>query len=444
MRNVEAVYKTVLLGTYGVVTVISGLTVVGFAMKHEQTSGSLVACGLAVLYVLAMRILALQNRHQAVAYFLVAFYMLLAGGLVWTWGINTPLGLLIFSVVIVLAGIVLTARHALLTAVVAGSLLIGIQALTVLGWHTPDMSWTGKESSYGDAVAYCVIFGMLALISWLYNREMERSLLQAKQAEIALSLQKATLRQKVKQRTDQLHRVQLEEMQQMYRFAELGQLGVTLLHDLANYLTALTLEIEGLQSQQNSDAITRAKEITGYLEELVESTRARLHGDTKKQTFDIIRQTNEVVTFLDYKATKAKVAIDWKPPAEVWNYTGDSTCFSQVIAIIVSNAIDAYGKPVAHQPAHTEANRLSIAMQRNKSYITIIISDWGKGIAKNQRKHLFKPFHTTKKTGLGIGLFIARQTVVINFGGDIMLNARSDHTEFIIKLPAQNKSANGQ
>jgi signal transduction histidine kinase len=360
--------------------------------------------------------------------------MLLAAGMVFCWGINTPLGLLLFAVVIVLAGILLTARHAPLAAAVAGSILLAIQTAIVFDWHKPDMSWTGKESSYGDAIASCVIFGMLALISWLYNHEMEHSLLRAKQAEIALLEQKAMLRQKVKERTAQLRQVQLEDMQQMYRFAELGQLGVTLLHDLANHLTALTLEIEGLQSQQNSQAIARAKEITGYLEEIVDSTRTRLHGGTQKQTFNIIRKTTEVITFLSYKAAKAKVEIDWRPPDGTWRYSGDPTCYSQVIAIIMSNAIDAYGGATDHK-----AKRLGVSVTRGKTHITIVISDWGKGISKSQRKYLFKPFHTTKKTGLGIGLFIAKQTIVINFSGTITLNPRSDHTEFIIKLPIKNE-----
>jgi signal transduction histidine kinase len=77
-------------------------------------------------------------------------------------------------------------------------------------------------------------------------------------------------------------------------------------------------------------------------------------------------------------------------------------------------------------------------MRRDARHIIIVISDWGKGISKSQRRYLFRPFHTTKRTGLGIGLFIARQTVVINFAGNVTLNSASDHTEFVIKLPLKN------
>lgn len=434
--SVETVYNAVLLGTYAAAGIVTALLLISLSLGYGNTLGSLAVCFIAALYVVAIRTLARRGHRQAVSYLLIMFYLLIAVGVALSWGINSPVGLLIFGVAIVLAGILLTARHAPLAALVAGLILVGIQTAVVFGWHAPDMSWTGKQSSYVDVIASCVVFGVLALVSWLYNREMERSLQVARHAERALFKQRTVLKQTVKKRTTQLRRVQLQEMQQMYSFAELGQSGVTLLHDLANYLTALTLEIEDLQSEKNTKALARTREITGYLEEVVDITRARLLGETQEQTFDIVRKTSEVINFLGYKAAKAKVAIDWQPPVGSWTYFGDPTCYSQVITIIMSNAIDAYGSQTDRR-FRAKAARLSIFMQRDKRHITIKISDWGKSISKSQRKHLFKPFQTTKKTGLGIGLFIARQTVEISFGGTITLNPGSKHTEFIVKLPLE-------
>lgn len=434
-HRVETVYTTVLLGTYIGIGAVTALLLINLSLGHERALGALMVCLIAVLYVVVIRLLARRGRQQAAAYLLIVFYLLIAAGIVFSWGINTPMGLLIFGMVIVLSGILLKAWHAPLAAVVAGLILVGLQTSVVFGWYTPDMSWTGKQSSYGDAIASCVVFGLLALISWLHNREMERSLSLAKHAELALFKQKTVLKRTVERRTAQLRRVQLEEMQQMYSFAELGQSGVTLLHDLANYLTALTLELDDLQSEKNTKALARTREITGYLEEIVDTARSRLLGATQKQTFNIIRKTSEVVNFLDYKATKANVVIDWRPAERSWTYFGDPTCFSQLITLIVSNAIDSYGGITAGQHPHAGAARLSITMQRSKRYITIKVSDWGKSISKSQRKHLFKPFQATNKTGLGIGLFIARQTVAINFGGTLTLSPDSERTEFIIKLP---------
>jgi signal transduction histidine kinase len=432
VRSANTVYEVVLFGTYAVVLIMSVLALISWGLGRQHSPGVLISCVIAALYVVAIRVLARGSRYWAVAHMIVAFYGLLGAGIIWSWGINTPIGLLIFCVVIVLAGILLTARNALYAAVAAGSVLLAVQTAVVVGWHVPNMTWTGKESSYADAIGSCVIFGMLALISWLYNREMERSLLLAKQAEAALLRQKAMLRRKVEERTAQLRQSQMIEMRQMYRFAELGQLGVMLLHDLANHLTALTLEIENLQNKQNTDTIAHAREIMEYLEDVVDSARDRLHGGVQKQRFNVIEKIDKVTVLLAYKASRAGVSIDWRPRLRRLDYEGDIACFSQIVAIILSNAIDSY------QDTTTDVRRVEISVKLDAKNITISVGDWGRGIAKSQQKSLFKPFNTTKKSGLGIGLFIARQTIVNNFGGSITLNPKSDHTEFVIKLPVEN------
>ncbi len=434
LRNSKLICQVVLVGTYSAIVVIALLLWINVSFNHQaQSLLSLAVCGIALVYIAATHLLGQFNRYVAVSYLLVVFYLLLATGIVWVWGINTPIGPLLFGVVIVLAGIVLTGKHSLFAAIASGLVLAGVQTAGTLQWHTPDTSWTNTVSSYGDALAYCVVFSMLALISWLYNREIEHSLAQAKQAEAALLQQKATLKLQVKQRTAELRQAQLKEMQQMYRFAELGQLGVTLLHDLANHLTALTLEIEGLKSKAHSKAVARAQEIISYLEGVVDSTRERLHGGAQMRTFTLARKIDEVVAFLQTKATKTNVAIIWEPPTSLWKHKGDPDSLSQAIAIIMNNAIDAYGaEPTA---ASAKPRQVVISLERNNRQIIIKIGDWGKGISKSQRRHLFKPFHGTKSTGLGIGLFIAKQTIETQFTGTITLNTRSDHTEFIIKLP---------
>jgi signal transduction histidine kinase len=228
------------------------------------------------------------------------------------------------------------------------------------------------------------------------------------------------------------------EMQQMYRFAELGQQGITLLHDLANSLTALNLEVEDIKRKQHSIDIAHAREIINYLGSIVERTRTRLFGGTEDQTFNIVRRTSEVLTFLGYKAREANVVIDWTAPKGTWSFAGDSASFGQILAITTSNAIDAYGKP--GQPTRTgHARSVSVRMEQQKDAIILKISDWGKGIPKNRRKQLFKPYHSAKKSGLGLGLYITKQTVEMQFSGSIMLNPDSDHTEFIIKLPLHHE-----
>ncbi|HXH27208.1 MAG TPA: HAMP domain-containing sensor histidine kinase [Candidatus Acidoferrum sp.] len=436
-RNREVICRVLLFSTYLVIAAISLLLLLRFGTNHDlHLLGRLLVCAVALVYALVTHFLLYLKRHRSVAYLLTLFYGLLAFGIIWSWGIDTPIGTLILSLVVVLAGILLTARHALFAAVFASLVLTVVQTASALNWHKPDVSWSGSTTNFGDVVAYSIVFGMLAVVSWLYNREIERSLARAKQAEIALLGQKATLKLQVEERTAELRQAQLEEMKYMYRFAELGQLGVILLHELANHLTALTLEIESMQNKRQTKSIARAQQIIHYLEKIVDSTRDRLHGTTEQQTFNLCRKINEAVEFLQDKAAKNRVTVDWQPPEGQWQYTGDPTCLNQAIAIILSNAIDAYGNSA--ETSASGSRRVAVMLSQNASHTAITISDWGKGITKAQRRRLFKPFHSTKKSGLGLGLFMAKQTIETTFSGTIILSPQTDHTQFIIKLPLQN------
>jgi signal transduction histidine kinase len=427
----SSVFRVVIFGTWFVIAAITLLLSVNYSIvQNPQTTGCLWVCGAAFAYISVTYTFLRRQYYTITAYLIVVFYLLLASGIAWQWGINTPIGPLIFGTVIVLAGILLTARHALFAGIVSGLILLTVQATKELAWHHPDTSWTSNQPSFGDVLGYSVVFGMLALVSWLYNREMKRSLAHAKRAEAALRRQKSTLKRQVRERTKDLQRLQLEEMRHMYRFAELGHLGVTLLHDLANHLTALTLEMEGIKETRDSKEIARAQQITQYLGDIVDSTRQRLHGETQNQTFDSIRKINETVDFLHHKAMQNNVILDWQPPMKSLKYIGDPASFCQIIAILTNNAIDAYDNA-----PHGSERKVTLVLQRTSNYIVIRIKDWGKGIAKKQRKQLFTPHYSTKKSGLGLGLYIAKQTVEMLFSGTMALNPRTEYTEFIIKLP---------
>jgi signal transduction histidine kinase len=67
--------------------------------------------------------------------------------------------------------------------------------------------------------------------------------------------------------------------------------------------------------------------------------------------------------------------------------------------------------------------------------VQILVRDRGPGIAPEHLPHIFDPYFTTRRTGTGIGLAIARN-IVEGLGGTIAADSRpGDGTEMRIELP---------
>ena len=54
--------------------------------------------------------------------------------------------------------------------------------------------------------------------------------------------------------------------------------------------------------------------------------------------------------------------------------------------------------------------------------VEIAVSDTGKGLPEGVREHLFRPFFTTKESGMGVGLSISR-SIIEAHGGQIARRA---------------------
>lgn len=110
----------------------------------------------------------------------------------------------------------------------------------------------------------------------------------------------------------------------------------------------------------------------------------------------------------------------------------DHGMFRQVITNIVKNAIEAE----AHTIDISISNNGSSHEDGHKNNIRLLISNDGKLILPEESREIFIPFFTTKKTGQGIGLSLARQ-MMIACHGNLWLADRpvvGYHTTFILEL----------
>lgn len=432
LRNRELVLNVLLVGTLVLLLSTVLLLVLSyFGFHHRYVLVRMEGVTAALVATWWIYFLSRSGRQQIAAWLLIGIYLLIATSVAWRWGVTIPSAALLFGVVIMVTGTVLRSPYPLYVAGVSIIITLAIELAQERGLIRPDLSWIQDPFGISTVSGFCLIFGVIALVSWLFNERTEQSLHRARRAEAGLRRQKLLLESKVEKRTRQLQAAQLEKMQQLYRFAELGQLSTALLHDLANHLTTLTLDIEGLEAESHSHILKRAKRSIRYIDDMVLRVRDQLHGKARIHTFNVASETDEVITILTHKAADAGVKLSWEARSDKKDLhcRGESIRFRQLMANLLGNGIDAYtGQPEG------DTREVRVTLEVSGKYIIVIVTDWGKGIDPANRDKLFEPFYSTKKTGMGMGLFIVRQIVEEQFKGSVKLDNVPGHTAFIITL----------
>ena len=105
----------------------------------------------------------------------------------------------------------------------------------------------------------------------------------------------------------------------------------------------------------------------------------------------------------------------------------NTSLFNWVIENMIKNAIDAMeGKGC-----------ITIKLNETLKFAEILITDTGKGLAKNQFKAIFSPGYTTKERGWGLGLSLVQRIVKNYHRGKIMVQSSEIGvgTTFKILLP---------
>lgn len=99
----------------------------------------------------------------------------------------------------------------------------------------------------------------------------------------------------------------------------------------------------------------------------------------------------------------------------------------QVVTVLLNNALDACCD--SHTP------KVEVAIKNTEAALIISVSDNGPGLESGTKTSLFKPKVSTKTTGLGVGLYIARHLVVSQFKGTLKLARSKTGARFVIRIP---------
>lgn len=215
-----------------------------------------------------------------------------------------------------------------------------------------------------------------------------------------------------------------EDARRSERLAALGQLSAGLAHEIRNPLGVIRGSAELLTERvAGADSVTG--ELAGYISGEVERLNnlvgrfldfARpLH--LQLETADIVPIIDRSLNAARERWPKSPVQIERRIPAGIPALPLDVELVERVFTNLLLNAYEAM----------PEGGKLSISLWRETSGgrngVAIEIKDTGPGISAEQQSHIFNPFFTTKKTGLGLGLSIVSK-IVDDHNGWVRLASR--------------------
>lgn len=355
------------------------------------------------------------------------------------WGVDLPAVMLGYGFLVVLGSVLLSTRFAAGTAAFLAAFVAGLGYMQIAGIVPVQQNWRARNFELYDlSIFVCILLSLLTL-SWLSNREIEKSLRRAQLSEELLTRERDELEDTVARRTEDLKRLQAEQVAQLSAFAEFGKLASGIFHDLVNPMTSVSLQVGLLRDSPGANPaakrqIERLYESGKRMEHFVVAARKQLQRQDTSEAFAIVDEIKDVIMVLRHKALLADVAVDFIYRRRV-ETVGNQLKFHQAMLNVISNAIDAYG-PADEGPA--KKRRVLIDFVADAGHATITVHDDGCGIPADDLDRIFQPFFSTKsrERGIGIGLSTARTAVEDGLGGTLSaISSADDGTSFVLRFP---------
>ncbi|MGO1164322.1 sensor histidine kinase [Brucella sp. C7-11G] len=230
------------------------------------------------------------------------------------------------------------------------------------------------------------------------------------------------------------------ELTKASRAATVGALSASLAHELNQPLGAIMLNAQTVLRWLDRDppdlsAVRRSAERiirdSDRASEIIQNTRNMLSQSKRRvESIDLTMLVRETIALMEHdlqrSSTQVRMAQNWRSPV----IEGVRIELQQVIINLLTNAIQAM------EASRTRSRSIVITIGRtDNDHAMLSIRDSGPGIEQDTLKRLFMPFHTTKASGMGMGLSICRSTVEASGGTLTGTNHETGGAEFEMRLP---------
>ncbi|MBL8481837.1 MAG: PEP-CTERM system histidine kinase PrsK [Rhodocyclaceae bacterium] len=217
-----------------------------------------------------------------------------------------------------------------------------------------------------------------------------------------------------------------EALLEARKFESFNKMSAFVVHDLKNLVAQLSLLLRNAERHKDNpefqqDMLMTIENVTQRMKHLMVQLREGAQPIDQPRPTELAQVAERI--------RRAKVS--QKPAVHVriednLIVMAHPDRLERVIGNLVQNALDATA----------EEGKVSVSATRNGSAVRLEIHDNGHGMTEQyMRERLFKPFQTTKETGMGIGVYESQQYIT-EIGGTIAVDSTPGAgTCFTVTLP---------
>jgi two-component system sensor histidine kinase HydH len=209
----------------------------------------------------------------------------------------------------------------------------------------------------------------------------------------------------------------------------LGRAAATIVHDLKNPLLSIQLSARRIEKGKGDTSVAlraildSAEMMQGIVLDALDFSKPIQLARKEEDAGSVVRTACELCMA---KAREKGVVLSVDIPKEPLPTVLDGARMQRALVNLINNAIEASGN----------GQDVIVSAAREESSLRITIGDAGTGMDRETLENLFIPFFSTKDTGTGLGMPIAKK-IIEGHGGNINVDSRPGKgTLVMIGLPS--------
>jgi signal transduction histidine kinase len=221
------------------------------------------------------------------------------------------------------------------------------------------------------------------------------------------------------------------ELVRAERLATAGKMAAGVAHEIRNPLSSLRLQVQLLAGGHDGDEELRRR-LSEILEEVdrLDQVLANFLAIASPANLEPRPENLNAVIESTLRLTSRKlehldVSVIREFEENLPDIPLDSQRIRQAVLNLILNAADSMAG----------GGTLRVSTGQSNGIVSATLEDTGSGIRPEVAERVFEPFFTTKSTGVGLGLYLARQ-ILESHGGRIDLEPGPDGgSRFVLSLP---------